>query len=312
MSLAEWMPLLGWDKLPNFGSIHELDANDFLDYYFDEDPEIRRMTSNLLVGLRGEKPATINTRLIGNPGVGKTTYMYYIRALTKKEKSKDFSRYYYWIFHSDKAVYNGKINRSVILRDVERCFLRWYTNSDIEYNLYNKITEEKMDADERIQKLTDLYIHNSTVKTKMKTLIYVIDGVDTVDEQLVIPLVKEIMTLLVPISIRVILTVREIEYKKFKAPTTRLIDTFFPMLKKFPAINLKQIVDKRLSKYPNTINPFSEELCSFAMDVFNNDHRLGLARLLQILEDNSPGNLENTNEGICTKNDSETSIVRFL
>ena len=163
-SIEDWFPVLGWKNIPHFGSIHDLTSEEILRFYFHEDSEIGPLVNNLLIGLRGEIPSH-NIRIVGPPGIGKTSFIYYLHSLLKEKDIKLYERYHIYVFNCETVINDHIIDDSEIQRSVYKSLIELYNASKIHPVIYQSIeTDRTISRREKINKLTDYYISNVTTQ----------------------------------------------------------------------------------------------------------------------------------------------------
>lgn len=83
-SKEAWFPLLNWVDIPNFGYVHTLSSFEEMKRNYHTPPDLSQIFDNLLIGLRGETQLH-NLLIMGPPGCGKTTFVYYLKKSLENE-----------------------------------------------------------------------------------------------------------------------------------------------------------------------------------------------------------------------------------
>ena len=104
MSIHLWYPILRWSRLPNFGNCHTLQDLEEFGKNYKETYDINRFRRNLLENLTGQFEQ-INIRILGNPGSGKTTFIYsLLKAISENGNKGILDKYVFYIFHVNRAM----------------------------------------------------------------------------------------------------------------------------------------------------------------------------------------------------------------
>lgn len=293
MALKDWFRILNWKDLPSFGDVHILTkGSDFKNNYF-LDPRLDDLISDLLVGLRGEFYPQ-SSRIIGAPGVGKTSFIYYLIKLVKDNFPEIDKKYEFYVLHVLRVIQDSILTEELIARIYE-AVVNFYESNGITKEILADIEDnEELSLKSKINKLLDYYLKNK-IQFK-KRLIFIMDGVDLIDFNLVMPLIKEMRNHLEPHSIIKWITIRNTTYNLYDEQTLSIINTCFAEPFTFPVVRLHDIIQQRIDsvgvKGKTPINPFSEPLCAEVQNVLNFDHRQGLGLLKKILEENPPKDIK--------------------
>lgn len=174
--IESWFPILNWDKLPNLGSCHTINNyRDFLRNYFVS-YEIDKFKKNLFATLTGEFEIP-NMKIMGRPGCGKTSFIYYLLKSAANEKNILLSKYFFYIFHANRAA--GAVTEDVIVHYILEAWGEYYSacgNGDI----FSRINRQNVSAKEKLNKLTDFFKKRRGEFGKI--LIFVIDDADLLSD----------------------------------------------------------------------------------------------------------------------------------
>ncbi len=97
-SISDWYPVLNWSKLPNFGSCHTKQCvTEFTNSYY-RDEKIVTLYQNICQTLSADY-ASANVRISGDPGAGKTSFLYAIKNIVIIPKQLVFYPTFIFIFY---------------------------------------------------------------------------------------------------------------------------------------------------------------------------------------------------------------------
>jgi len=288
-SVAEqWLPILKWREMPLFGSIHMLDGESLIQLYHADDPNLRRLISELTEYVRAEVMGSM--RITGQPGHGKTSFFYYMQESQQVSKGLHMD-----IVHAASFVGLSRVDKRAISHACLDILTRYFQDCAPRGCSWRKaMSGSKKSVVLKINALSDLLAKRK--KGFSKRLVVVIDDVDLIPEEHLVPIVLRFFSHLQSPRIAKWLAIRPTTYVDFE-PTQRCnLDTLFPGLTSFPEIRLFDIVCRRLVPIieKNGINPFSPALCDSVHNIFNGDHRQGLAFLRELLFTPPPKQLRKT------------------
>ncbi|MBI9018490.1 MAG: hypothetical protein JEZ07_14650 [Phycisphaerae bacterium] len=300
MPAKKWLDILCWDKLPAFGDIHRLDENTFTTLYYSDHHKIQHMAACLMSGLKGDFPPN-NCRVIGFPGVGKTTFLYYLKASIKKEKEKDNSvKCFLKILDCVDLIKDETINEVLLfdkLFDATMDYFNYFDLAIANEVVKGIIQNNEINNCEKCYHLWDFYKKNLILFPHR--LFLALDGIDTIPEDCMVPLAVKIYNVLPTRYVRLWLSIRNIRYENLSETIRSQLDTLFQEPHKFPPIELKGIIDERIKNIESSEGagkcPFSDKLCSFLINFYNGDLRRSLAMMNRILQEVSPKGLEGRN-----------------
>lgn len=306
-TLSLWKTVLNWEKLPIFGEIQKLPYDDsYSSNYFVSDG-IRKLERDLLFSLLYDDEHD-DTRIIGDPGIGKTTFLYYIR---KKYEKENVTNTFIEIFHVNKAIVNNKLIVEELIRYIKEAMGRFYhaSNQEIKYNEF----ETSLSSDKvKLNKLVDYYINNKS--QFRKRMILIIDSVDTVDyENVILDLVMQIFSHFQLASIKRWFVIRESTYIRYSPSVAKQIESFFPVSINFPQVCLADIVAHKISYVGSKAkNPFSSKLCDTVEKLKNKSLRESLGFLKVLLRDTSPGKFNSSTDELVLQNYFDKVAVKTI
>ncbi len=310
-TVDEWFPILGWTDLPNFGLIHTLpEAKQFIANYYAP-AEVERVLHNFFVGLRGEYQL-LNLRIMGAPGAGKTTFLYYLKALLEINPELVVSaRYYIHIAHVQALIYEGKVDENEVLEDILKAFTEFFNHSGL-----SEIAEDfngEGTTKRRVRKFTDFYKDNK--KKFRKILVYALDDVDNATDDQVLDVSRFLYEHLEVASVKKWLSIREVTYNAiYSAQTRDYLQNFYTDRLPFPSISLYGLMSFRISKLgKGAKNPFSEALCQIVEDVHLGHLRLCLSTLRNLIMDIQPKGFKvGTDIAVIRKYMEKSSYITFF
>lgn len=116
-TLEQWMAVLKWKSLPNFGYCHTLpEYDDFTKEYYRA-PELRMTRDNLLFTLAGGFYEQHSKRILGQPGSGKTTFVYSLERGAREGHVPALQKMFFKIIHvnrTDMPLYKGVVQEEMV------------------------------------------------------------------------------------------------------------------------------------------------------------------------------------------------------
>lgn len=308
-SLADWLAILDWPSLPNFGNCHtQPNPDDFRAQYFVNDA-LSSLYKNICTTMSGGVN-TANIRLTGNPGAGKTSFLYAIKdkAENGDPKLRDF---YFYIFHINRAHSGAAGDFSIeILRNVLKAWELFYRACGLA-DRCTQLMQQGGEPKDIVNRLADYYVGHKLQFNKC--LVFVVDNADLLPGEEVATISAELLRHMEQASVKKWLVLRDTTYDNYKGETKLLIEQFFPDPYAFPNISLFDLAAHRIASTMRTNNggahrpkmPFSRELCEIEVSAIC-DHNLreGLSLLKTILEDNLPKGID--------KNVDEKFVQEYL
>ena len=317
-TIRDWYPVLKWPRLPNFGNCHNLETPDIAssDYYADD--KIISLIQNLFISLNENKGHSLNIRLTGNPGAGKTSFLYHLKRLASKGhvQMKDFCFYIFHINRADPSM-NKTYYEEEILTHVKRAWKTLFVECN-RHDEYQKLREKCRSNKELVNALTSYFKKNKPKFNKI--LIFVVDDVDLLKGSDVALVSDSILKNIECASVQKWISIRHVTYDNYDAKTKKRIEEFFPAPMPFPDISLSALMNHRIKTVcqcggiNNFKNPFSESLCNdIVKPICEGNFRECLSILKYILEDNPPGELKvNTDEVFIQNYLEKAAISSFL
>ena len=315
MSIDTWYKVLGWDNLPNFGDCHTiLEHSRFLENYA-QTHDIKRLKRNLLETLTGKFEMQY-IRLMGNPGAGKTSFLY---SLLKDGNGNDsnikrlLEQFVFYVFHVNRA--DSKEFEETIQREIKQAWQNYYNAVDLADMFLSITARPSMSIKEQLNELST-YFKNNRDKFSSKVLIFIIDDVDLLPGEQLIDIATTAIKNMEVRAVKKWLVIREETFSGYTAESKSIVCGFFPDHHKFPDISLYEIVEHRIksrSQVAKSVNPFSNILCETVTRIYSGNLRESLSALKSILEHVDPKGLkENTNEEFIQQYLNRVSIVAFM
>lgn len=310
-AIDSWFEILNWKSLPNFGACHTIiDYEKFMQSFLLSN-ELTRLERNLLVTLTGNFEIQ-NIKFTGRPGCGKTSFINYMTRASEQGKNDILSKYVFYVFFANRVDVDKVEDtvRSYILEAWEK----YYEQCGLS-DFFHNIDDQAISKQQKIAALTD-YLKKNRIKFK-KILVFVIDNVDLVTDQMAYDITYNVLNNLTVGVIKKWLVVRENTYNGYSTKTKCLIDAFFPDQKVFPYMSLHELIDHRIKHTAGSAkpkNPFSPELSDLVLErLLDGNLRGALAILKNILEESPPGDLhEKTDETVVQRYFNKNSINTFL
>lgn len=306
-SIADWYPLLNWHDLPNFGSCHTKSCiQEFTKSYY-RDEKIVKLYKNICETLKGSVSAA-NIRLAGDPGAGKTSFLYAMKKMSEDAPQEHIlSKFYFYILHINKVddVSENDKYKQEIVHHVKNAWSEFYAQCG-QTDQYTRFKNQNLTNKELINKLSDYYKKNKVDFNKI--MIFAVDDVDLLPGEHVGTIVDLVLKSIEIGSVKKWLVIRKTTFDNYSASTKKKIEQFFPDPYQYPSISLFDIVNYRIKHTSGSNewkNPFSKELCDQTIiSICEGNMREGLSLLKSILEDNGPGDFH--------RNVDEKMIQKYL
>lgn len=310
-TIKSWIPILKWEELPNFGHCHTIENYEtFMENYLVT-PQIHQFTENLLITLTGKFEQN-NIRILGRPGCGKTSFIYYLKKVADANQNSILNKYVFYIFHVNRAVDYSNVD--LIRKYILEAWSKYFVACGLE-DFFHKIAEENSSLKAKLNSLADYFINNKSKFSKI--LIFILDDTDLIVGNALLDIVSQVIKNLEVSSVKKWLMVREITYDGYNKETKSFVDGFFPDRKDFPHVPFYEIARYRIvnvSRQENAKNPFSKPLCNAVLErLFNGNLRESLSMLKNILEIVPTGRFtENTDESVIQNYLNKSSINAFF
>lgn len=318
-SISSWFPILNWEKLPNLGHCYTHTERDkFLnDYYVNR--QLTTLYLNICETISNERNSA-NIRITGDPGAGKSSFLYALKNMAEEGDDK-LKSFYFYIFKINKVDDVDTINQytSEIIFNIKRAWKSFYKSNNLQ-DIYTRFKQQKLSQKDLINKLSEYYKDN--VDEFNKVLVFVIDEVDLLPGSHVATVADCIIRNIEEPSVKKWLVLREVTYQNYSGQTKNRIEQFFPDPYSFPTISLHELVCHRISKsssltrIPNEYakNPFSKMLCDEKIKpVCEGNLREALSLLKTLLEENLPKKIQlNSSEEFIQKYIDTVAINTFL
>ena len=306
-SISSWYEILAWKELPNFGHFHTDGSVDNYKRNYYVSNEILALYKNLLETMKNRFNSA-NIRLTGDPGSGKTSFIYSLIEQAKLKKDALFNNFVFYNFHINRA--DGVNFEDEIKFHIKEAWKQYFTMCGLSDD-YQRIRQQGLHRKDMINRLTEVFREKKSVFTKI--LIFIIDDVDLLEEEKVDTVVDAVMKHLEVASVKKWIVLRDVTFENYGASVKAKIEQFFPDPFKFPTISLYELIDFRIkntsgtTKSPNKNgkNPFSKHLCDdIVLPMCEGNMREGLSLLKTVLEDYPPKKIE--------KNIDITFVINYL
>lgn len=314
MSIKSWYGILNWSSLPNFGDCHTISELSRFRENYALTLEITRLKHNLLETLTGKFEMQY-VRLMGNPGAGKTSFLY---SLIKDGAGEDEStkrlldQFIFHVFHVNRA--DSEHYVETIQREVKAAWATYYKNLGLD-DVYLSITSKHGSSiKDQLNDLTDYYKANKE-KFTSKVLIFIIDDVDLLPGDQLVEIATTVIKNLEIRSVKKWLVIRDETFSGYTHDSRMVVRGFFPDHHKFPSVPLYDIVRYRIMSGTNSkgVNPFSQILCETVTRLCAGNLRESLATLKSVLEHTDPKGLKDkTGEEFVQQFINRVSIMAFM
>ena len=184
-TLSDWNEYFGTKHRPNFGDVHtKYGQPDFEKEYFWS-PSLVEFQNRVLDTLTGNFEM-LNMLITGNPGVGKTSFLYSLR---HKLETDPGNGHVLKIFHSNRA--RGFNNPSEAEERVQEEICeawRLLYESTGHTLTFKQLTGSGNSLRKRLNDLSDFYLKNKSKFNKI--LVFAVDDVDLLDQTELLQIVK--------------------------------------------------------------------------------------------------------------------------
>lgn len=314
-SISDWYPILNWSRLPNFGSCHTAQCvTEFTNSYY-RDEKIITLYQNICQTLSADYSAA-NVRISGDPGAGKTSFLYAIKKYSdNNEVDNVLSRFYFYILHINKVDDIGSDSKykEEIIYHVKRAWKELYISCGQKEH-YSRFKHQELDDKSLINKLSDYYKNHRGNFSKI--LIFIVDDVDLLPGEHVGTIVDLVLKSIEIGSVKKWLVIRKTTFDNYSATTKKKIEQFFPDPYQYPSISLYDVAKYRVMNTSNSDSPkmpFSQEMCDqIIMSICEGNMREGLSLLKSVLEENFPGNISASSSEDFIQNYLNKCVVRTL
>lgn len=306
MSIDTWYKVLGWSGLPNFGDCHTILEHPRFMANYAQTSEIKRLKRNLLETLTGKFEMQY-IRLMGNPGAGKTSFLY---SLLKDGNGNDLAtkklldEFVFYIFHVNRA--DSLEFEQTIQREIKQAWQKYYSSVDLEDVFLSITTQPSSSIKDQLNDLST-YFKNNRDRFSSKVLIFIIDDVDLLPGEQLVEIATTAIKNMEVRAVKKWLVIREETFSGYNIDSKSVVRGFFPDHHKFPDIPLYEIISHRIksaNKKNALINPFSNVLCETVTRIYSGNLRESLSALKSILEHTDPKKI--------TGKSSEEFIQHFL
>jgi energy-coupling factor transporter ATP-binding protein EcfA2 len=311
--LDSWLPVLRWKSLPNFGPCHNIkDISEFERNYLST-TENRRFMKDLFSVLLSSGSETNNVCLMGPPGCGKTTF---IRALLiASSYNKIREKYHFYIFYVNRLInmQDSEIE-NLFMVEVFNAWSSFFKASNLG-GFVQRLSERRIEVRAKINEYMKYYKDN---KSKFdKKMIFILEDADSLSDDEVARIVNLTHRHIAISDVKKWLVIRDETYDQYKVNAKYAVNAYFPDRRSLPRVGLYEVLDHRIkgiSSEDQHLNPFSENLCSLAVERFvRGNLRSGLEISKRLLEMNGPGQLASSTDVSFIRNYlDKTAIVTLV
>lgn len=308
-TLSDWNDFFETNRRPNFGDLHtKYGQPEFaLEYYCSE--TLKDFQHRLFDTLTGEFEM-LNMLITGHPGIGKTTFLYYLKHLFEADPDR---KHVIKIFHSSRATgfTSEKEAEERIQEEIELAWEYLY-KSCAQEGTFSAIKSSNHSLRKRLNELSDYYLRNKGRFNKI--LVFAVDDVDLLSKNELHQIVKFVIKNIEAKSVKKWFFVRPQTYNEYDEDTKALLQGFFPDVRNLPKTRLYDLVQHRIraiSKANAPKCPFSPHLCSYIEEIVGGDHRQALPTLEHILCEVPPPSSEKQSEEF-VRNHIDRVAIRSL
>lgn len=310
-TLSNWQSYFGATRRPNFGDVHTKYGQPDFEKEYLWSSQLQEFRDQIFDTLTGNFEI-LNMLITGNPGVGKTSFLYSLR---HELEVKQQSNYIIKIFHSNRArgftdpvEVESRIQEEIL--DAWKIFFEQTNNA----STFDQIVSNGSDSiKKKINDVSDFYIKN---KSKFgKILIFSVDDVDLLSQEELKQIVRFVISNLEVKSVKKFFMVRPQTYENYDADTKKFLQGFFPDIRHLPRTPLYDLVRHRINAAKSEISearvPFSTQLCKHVEDFVDGNLRQALPILEKILSQIEPPARPSTSQEF-TANHIDRIAIRVL
>lgn len=286
-TLSDWLPFFGNLHRPNFGDVHPKYGTPAFELEYLWSTTLKEFHYRLLDTLTGQFEM-LNVLITGHPGIGKTSFLYYLRHRFESESN---GRHILHIFHSNHA--SGHANDAAMEERIQQEIMEAWgalykaCNHSATFDQIvaaNESTFHPPRLKKTINELSDYYKRNK--KHFPKILIFAVDDVDLLGKDDLLKIVKFVISNIEIKSVKKWFFVRPQTYLEYDEQTKEFLQGFFPDVRQLPRTRLFDLIEHRIkvaSEGVNFKNPFSPHLCNYVEEIVGGNLRRSLPVLEHIL-----------------------------
>lgn len=271
-SHEKWSSILNWERKIELGKIHNLSSDKFEANYY-ETPSIEKNIKSLVRDLnRGEY--RLDKLIIGKPGCGKTTFIYYLNEIKFKEYKSINEKYHFAIIHFLRFIRKKKKAPSISIEAwMKDLFVNYLEECGYKIEVAAILRNKDFpDNNAKINALLNFLKKEQKQNTCTKKLIICIDDIDEAPMDQVEPILRCLYSYMETAAIEKWITVRGITLDHYPLNLSNFIQTKFPHRISFPMESFNGILAKRISDIgENPKNPFGMQTCNDLITVFDED-----------------------------------------
>ena len=307
--LSDWNGYFEATRRPNFGDVHTKFGTPEFEPEYHWSQTLKDFHFRLLDTLTGQFEM-LNLLITGHPGIGKTSFLYYLK---HRFDSDPQNRFVIKIFHANHArgFQEAKHVEERIQTEIREAWGVLYRATNHELT-YNQIIAAGFPLRKTLNELSDYYLRN---KQKFpKILIFAVDDVDLLERDELKQIVRFVIANFEVKSVKKWFLVRPQTYSEYDEQTKEFLQGFFPDVRQLPRTRLHDLVKHRIaavssSKTPKI--PFSPHLCSYIEEIVGGNLRRALPALEHILCEVPPPGKETQSEEF-VRNHLDRVAIRSL
>jgi len=279
--LSDWNGYFEAARRPNFGDVHtKYGTSEFEPEYLWSET-LKDFHFRLLDTLTGQFEM-LNLLITGTPGIGKTSFLYYLRHRFEQDPN---SRHVIKIFHSNhgRGFKDSKDSEERVQEEILDAWATLFKTTGHELT-FSQIAGADHPLRKKLNELSDYYLRNKSKFNKL--LIFAVDDVDLLDRDELRQVVKFVVANLEAKSVKKWFFVRPQTYQEYDDQTKEFLQGFFPDVRQLPKTRLHDLVKHRIAAVSSNKSPkvpFSPHLCSYIEDIVGGNLRRALPALEHIL-----------------------------
>lgn len=307
--LSDWNGYFEATRRPNFGDVHTKFGTPEFEPEYHWSQTLKDFHFRLLDTLTGQFEM-LNLLITGHPGIGKTSFLYYLK---HRFESDQKNRFVIKIFHSNhgRGFKEAKDVEERIQEEIREAWGVLYKATNHELT-FNQIVAAGHPLRKTLNELSDYYLRNKAKFSKI--LIFAVDDVDLLERDELKQIVKFVVANLEVKSVKKWFLVRPQTYSEYDEQTKEFLQGFFPDIRQLPRTRLHDLVRHRIAAASSSNAPkipFSPHLCSYIEEIVGGNLRRALPALEHILCEVAPPTKDSQSEEF-VRNHMDRVAIRSL